>query len=99
MSEAATLDLFARDASGASRVKASGVDSGSTVGQFVRTMLAQMGLVEKDPAGRPLLYRARNERTGEVLNGSQKLGDVVEAGDEVVVAPRINAGGASQVRQ
>ena len=96
MTEAATLDLFAREASGSNRVKASGVEAGSTVGQFVRRLLGDMGLVDKDPAGRPLLYRARHERTGKILNGSEKIGDVVEAGDELVVSPRISAGATTR---
>jgi len=92
MSEAATIDVFARGASGATRVKASGVPSGATIAEFVKTMLGRMRLVGTDHEGRPLTYRARLSREGRLLNPSERVGDALRPDDEVIIAPRIDAG-------
>ena len=93
---AATIDVFARGASGAARVKASGIPSGSTVGEFVKNMLGRMKLVDRDQSGRPLMYRARLAREGRLLNSSELVGDALRPDDEVVIAPRIDAGAPLQ---
>lgn len=93
MTQAATIDVFARGASGASRVKASAVPTGATVAEFVRTMLGRMRLVDRDRDGRPLSYRARLEREGRLLSPTERIGDALEPDDTVVIAPRIEAGG------
>ena len=92
MNHTATMDVFARGPSGAARVKASGVPTGSTVAEFVRSMLGRMKLVDRDPDGRPLTYRARLAREGRLLNPNERVGDALEPDDEVVIAARVEAG-------
>jgi hypothetical protein len=51
-----------------------------------------MNLVSSDGDGRPLEYRARLEREGRQLHGSELVRDVLETDDELVLTPAIHAG-------
>ena len=96
MSEAATIDVFARGANGATRVRAKKVPTSSTIAEFTRSVMAKMKLVDRDSAGRPLAYRARLKREGRLLNPSEKVGDALREDDEIVFAPRVDAGSPFQ---
>jgi hypothetical protein len=98
MSVATTIDVFASGESGAGRVKASGVPTGATIAEFVKSMLGRMRLIDRDADGQPLLYRARLAREGRLLNPSERVGDALRPDDEIVIAPRIDAGGAQTAR-
>ena len=89
---AATLDLVARDLTGQKRFRLLGIEKNLSVGEIVRSALARMGLGTQDRDGHDLEYRARLEREGRQLNSSERVGDVLEPGDEIVLTPRINAG-------
>ena len=90
--ETATLDLFASEMTGQKRFRLGKVPLQSSVGEIVRGALARMGLGQRDRDGRELEYRARLERDGRQLHNSERVGDVLRSGDELVLTPRINAG-------
>lgn len=92
MAMAATLELNARDVSGQRRFRLTGVPSGASVSEMMRTALNRMGLVRDNTAGEALQYGARLEREGRQLHGSERIGDVLENGDEILLTPRISAG-------
>jgi hypothetical protein len=66
----------------------------ASIGQMVRALLGKLGLPGTDSAGRPLAFRARLTREARFLNGSDRVGDVLEPDDHIVLSPNIQAGGA-----
>jgi len=58
----------------------------------VAEMLPQLELPVRAPQGRPLTYRARLEREGRHLQGSERLTDALQAGDTVQLLPNVDAG-------
>jgi hypothetical protein len=88
----ATLDVLARDVSGQRKFRLTGVPTHASVGELVRGALARMGLGGRDQAGQELEYRARLEREGRQIHSSERVGDALKEGDEIVLTPRINAG-------
>lgn len=89
---AAEIGLRISDVSGQKTVKASAVPRHFTVGELVQGLLARMGLARNDVEGRPLHYRARLEREGRHLHGSELVGDALEDDDLLVLQPNIDAG-------
>lgn len=89
-----TLDLAleASDVSGQKTVSVSGLPVDATVGELVQGLLAQMHLPQNDVGGNPMTYHARLEREGRHLHASERVGDVFQSGDRVVLQPNINAG-------
>lgn len=88
----ASLDLVARDLTGQKRFKLARVPTQSSVGEIVRGALARMGLGTRDREGRDLQYGVRLEREGRQVHPSERVGDALQAGDEIVLSPRISAG-------
>ncbi len=88
----ASLDLFARDVTGQKKFRLGKVPLQSSVGEIVRNALARMGLNSRDRDGHDLEYRARVSRDGRQLLNSELVGDALQADDEIVLTPRINAG-------
>jgi hypothetical protein len=78
----ATMTLEVEDFTGHVRRRASGVPRDATISDFVAALSRQMQLPDLDSQGRPILYGART-RDGDVLNATDRLGDVVQ--DEAVV--------------
>jgi uncharacterized protein YwlG (UPF0340 family) len=93
MEAAMTLGLQVSDVTGQKVVKASSVPFSSTIGELVDGLLAKMGLARIDAQGRPLNYYARLEREGRHLNGSERVGEALQQGDELTLTPNIDAGG------
>ena len=90
------LELRASDVSGQRTVKVSRVARDLSVGQLVKSVLAKMRLDPSDEAGKPVTYRARLEREGRGLNRSERVGDVLQSDDHIVLQPYVQAGGASR---
>ena len=90
--EVGTLALRVSDVTGQKVATATSVPGESTVGELVKSLLQRMGLVQEDANGQPLTYRARLEREGRHLHGSELVRDSLESGDELVLQPHINAG-------
>ncbi len=64
----------------------------ATVAEMVRGLLGRMRLPASDTGGRPLTYHARLDREGRHLLGSERVSDVVQPGDRVVLQPNVDAG-------
>ncbi len=65
----------------------------STVRELVQDVVPLMRLPRNDTKGRPLVYQTLHERAGRHLHSSEKLADVVEIGDRLVLTPSIEAAG------
>ena len=90
--EQSGLGLRVTDVSGQKRANVRDVPQDSTVGELLQGILSQMNLPQNDPGGRPLTYHARLEREGRHLLASERVGDALQAGDELVLQPNIDAG-------
>jgi hypothetical protein len=80
------------DAFGQRTASVTDVPAECTVGEFIKGLLADMRLPQNDADGRDIVYHARLEREGRHLHGSELVGDVLQAGDEVQLSPNIDAG-------
>ena len=85
--------LEVSDVSGQKGLTVSGVPNDASVGELVEQLLAEMHLTREDASGRPLTYQARLEREGRHLHASERVGDVLQTGDRLVLQPNIDAGG------
>jgi hypothetical protein len=86
------IDLQISDVSGQKTVRAKGVPGHSTIGELVMSLLTKMGLAKNDVEGRPLNYRARLDREGRHLNGSELVGETLKEDDHLVLQPNSDAG-------
>lgn len=86
------VGLQVMDVSGQKKANVSNVPQDSTVGELVQGLLSQMSLPQNDVSGRPLNYHARLEREGRHLLASERVGDALQTGDELVLQPNIDAG-------
>ena len=91
--ETAGVGLQVSDVSGQKSFSVSGVPHDSTVGELIQGLLSQMQLPHNDVSGRPLTYHARLEREGRHLHASERVGDALQTGDQLVLQPNIDAGG------
>jgi hypothetical protein len=90
---ATTLSLRVSNFNGQTRSRVSQVPRQSTIGEFVKSLLAKMSLPEVSPDGRPLAYQARLEREGRHVHSSEVVGDALRDDDEIMLTPSIDAGG------
>ena len=86
------VGLQVMDVSGQKKANVSNVPQDSTVGELVQGLLSQMSLPQNDVSGRPLTYHARLEREGRHLLASERVGDALQTGDQLVLQPNIDAG-------
>jgi len=84
--------LEVSDVSGQKTASVSDVPSDATIGELVESLLSEMNLTQNDVSGRPLNYHARLEREGRHLHASELVGEVLQAGDRLVLQPNIDAG-------
>ena len=94
MTQTATLamDLRATDITGQKYVRAAAVPKHFTIAEVVQRLVAKMGLSRTSSGGAPLAYHARLDRVGRHLHGNEIVGDALEADDELVLTPDIDAG-------
>ena len=81
------------DVSGQKVVTVSHVPSDATVNEVVQEVIVKMRLPANDAEGRQFVYHMRHDREGRHLLGSEKIADVVQEGDRVVLQPNVDAGG------
>ena len=86
------LTLEATDVSQQKVRRVSNIQPDVTIQEVIEPLLAQMNLPQNDPAGQPLVYHALLERQGRYLEASERIGDVVQSGDRLVLEPNISAG-------
>ena len=88
------IDLLeVSDITGQKRAEVRGAPSDATVDELIQGLLSDMKINRIDSEGRPLNFQVRLEREGRHLLGSERLGDAVRNGDELVLQPNIDAGG------
>lgn len=90
--EKSGLGLQVMDVSGQKKADVRDVPQDATVGELLQGLLSQMNLPQNDAGGRPLTYHARLEREGRHLLASERVGDALQTGDELVLQPNIDAG-------
>ena len=88
-----TLSITARDITGQKRLRARDIPGDFSVGEVVDGLLPRMQLNRLDQNGAPIRFEARLDREGRHLNPGEIVGDVLKDEDEVVLHPRIMAGG------
>jgi hypothetical protein len=86
------IGIKVSDVSGQKKSNVSNVPTDATVGELIQGLLAQMNLPKNDVTGRPLTYHARLEREGRHLHASERIGDALQPGDDLVLQPNIDAG-------
>lgn len=86
------VNFVATDLSGQHAVKVNEFPGGATVGEMVRELVGQMGLLATNEQHQAYTYHARLDRAGRHLHASEIIGDVLREGDEVVLHPNIDAG-------
>jgi hypothetical protein len=87
------LGLQVSDVSGQKNFTVSDAPQDSTVGELIQGLLGEMELPQNDVSGRPLVYQALLEREGRHLHASERVGDALQQGDQLVLQPNIDAGG------
>jgi hypothetical protein len=88
------LTIEATDVSGERLYTISGIQPDATMGEVVSGLVAEMALPQYDTEGRPIAYRARLEREGRHLHGSETARDALQQADRLVLHPHITAGAA-----
>ncbi len=86
------ISLTVSDVSGQKVFRVPRAPAEATVGELVQSLLSQMNLPSNDTNGQPLAYQARLEREGRHLNAAERVGDALDAGDELMLQPNIDAG-------
>lgn len=87
----ATMSLTVEDFTGQVTRRAKNVSRDGQVGELVSSLAQQLHLPEIDASGRPVRYGARSGR-GEVLNYSDRIGDVLEEDDVITLTKSVTAG-------
>ena len=87
----ATMSLTVEDFTGQVTRRAKNVSRDGQVGELVSSLTQQLHLPEIDASGRPVRYGARSSR-GEVLNYSDRIGDVLEEEDVITLTKSVTAG-------
>ena len=73
------------------RRRAAGIPRDATIGELVESLGMALGLPEMDAQGRPILYGARTS-DGDVLNPTDRVGDVLHQDDTIVFTKSVTAG-------
>lgn len=89
--QADTLTLHVRDATGQREFTASGIPKDVSWGEAMQSILSNMDLPKNNPSGESI-WMGRLEREGRHIHSSEIVGNVLEDGDKVVLAPEVNAG-------
>ena len=71
--------------------RAAGVPRDATIGELVESLSVALGLPPVDAQSRPVLYGARTI-DGDVLNPSDRVGDVLHQDDTIVFTKSVTAG-------
>ncbi|MBL8829233.1 MAG: hypothetical protein JNM18_19780 [Planctomycetaceae bacterium] len=88
---ATTMSVQVEDFTGSVRHEARDVPVDATIGEFIASVSRLLLLPDQDSDGRPVTYGAQT-LTGDVLNGSEKIGDVVDENTVVQLTRNVTAG-------
>ena len=90
------LDLLkVSDISGQKRAEIKNAPPDATVEELIEGLISDLSINRIDSEGRPLAFQVRLEREGRHLLGSERLGEALQSGDQLVLQPNIDAGGKS----
>jgi len=84
--KATVLSLEVSDVSGQRVIRRDDVSSDMTVGELVRSLLAEMRLPDNVP------YQLRLDREARHVNYSERVSEALQTGDRVTLQPSIDAG-------
>jgi hypothetical protein len=88
----ATVDLKVRDATGQRAHQIRNLDGGTTVGELVDGLVDRLGLSANDANGAAQVFHAFGLREGRHLHASERVGDALQDGDELMLQPDVQAG-------
>jgi hypothetical protein len=94
VAQSSTMTLEVEDFSGQVSRRASGIPRSATVSELIDSIRGEMALPDQDAQGRPVLYGLMSSTTGEMLNATDALGDVVEDEQTVTLTKSVTAGAA-----
>lgn len=86
------LEIEATDLLGQKAITVNGLPGDASVGELVDELRTKMRLPGDDAEGRPLSYHALLEREGRHLHAAERVSDVFEPRDRIVIQPSIDAG-------
>ena len=89
---AQALAIEVTDVSLQKRAKVEDIPRESTVGDLIEGVLSDLRLPQADEDGRPVSYQAMSFRQQRHLHASEVVGDVLETGDRLTLAPNVEAG-------
>ena len=87
----ATMTLEVEDFTGQLKRRAKNVRRDDQVGDLVTNLAQKLHLPDIDAGGRPVRYGARTSR-GDVLNYTDRVGDVLEEGEIITLTKNVTAG-------
>lgn len=87
-----TMTLEVEDFTAQVRRRASGIPRTATVDDLIDSVRGEMQLPDQDAHGRPIQYGALSP-TGDLLNATDRLGDVLDDQEVVTLTKSVTAGG------
>ena len=86
-----TMTLEVEDFTGQVRRRAPGIPRTATVSDLIESIQGEMHLPDQDAQGRPIQYGAITSR-GDMLNATDRLGDVLDDEEVVTLSKSVTAG-------
>ena len=87
-----TMTLEVEDFTGQIRRRATGIPRTATVSDLVDSLRGEMHLPDQDAQGRPIQYGALSS-SGDMLNSTDQVGEVLGDEDVVTLTKSVTAGG------
>ena len=95
VAQSSTLTLEVEDFSGQVRRRSSGIPRSATVSDLVDSFRSELALPDQDAQGRPVQYGMMSS-SGEMLNATDQLGDVLVDDDVVTLTKSVTAGAVAR---
>jgi hypothetical protein len=92
VANSSTMTLEVEDFTGQVRRRSSGIPRNATVSDLVDSIRSEMQLPDQDAQGRPIHYGVVSSRN-EMLNATDRLGDMLEDKEVVTLTKSVTAGG------
>lgn len=89
-----TMTLEVEDFTGQVRRRAPGIPRSATVNDLVESIRSELHLPDQDAEGRPIQYGALSSR-GDLLNATDRVGDVLDEDEVVTLSKSVTAGSDS----
>lgn len=86
-----TMNLEVEDFTGQVRRRAKGIPRDASVADVISSLSQELHLPDIDSQGQPILYGAVTS-SGDVLNASDRVGDVLEEEEVITLTKSVTAG-------